>query len=722
MSFRDDRDAARIEKLFGRYVEQQVRDGVAPDPEELCRGSPELLEPLRECIRDYERLGRALNPSRELETGRRLLHYRIVDKLGEGGMGRVYAAEDTKLGRRVALKVLPPEMADDPERLKRFRREARAVAALNHPNIVTLHSIEEADGVHFLTMELVEGKTLDALIAPEGMELGRILEVAEALVDPLVTAHEQGITHRDLKPANIMVSEAVRIKVLDFGLAQLQRPPGGIEGGDLQAQASPASQAVTATRLTQAGRVLGTVPYMSPEQVQGKLVDPRSDIFSLGIVLYEMSTGRRPFQGDSAAAVISATLRDAPRPVRELRADLPQRLGRIIERCLAKDLRQRYPTARDLRDDLAELKREVESGVAVVSAGAAARPVERHTVGREKELLELRAGLDAAAADQGLLLCVAGEPGIGKTTLVDAFLDELGAAGAPCAIARGRCSERLAGTEAYLPFLDVFGSLLKSRADGSVAGLMRRAAPWWYAQVASLAPDDPLDVALADSVRSTTQEQMKRQLAAFLEELSGERPVIFFFDDLHWSDASTIDLLAYLAGRFEALRLLIVATYRPEEMLLAEHPFLRIRPDLIARGRCREVAVGFLSRGEIEDYLALEFPGHGFPADLSELIYDQTEGSPLFMTDLVRYLRDRELIAEGEGGWALSLPVADIRIELPASVRGMIQRKVEHLSAGRAPPGVITPAAASTAAPRGRRSLPAAGRPPGPRSPSARAS
>ncbi len=678
MDLRGMPEAKRIEELLGRYVERHLAQGLAPDPEELCRDAPELLEPLRECIREYQRLDRILAPAEGLTPGRNLLHYRIARRIGAGGMGEVYLAEDRKLGRKVALKVLPPEMASDPGRLERFRREARVLAALNHPNIVTLFAVDEAEGLTFLTMELVEGRTLAELIPEGGLPPEEILSLALPLAEAVSAAHDQGITHRDLKPANVMVSDAGMLKVLDFGLAkppQLEMTP---EATDVATRTLLASGA---SHLTRSGLILGTVPYMAPEQVRGRALGPRSDVFSLGVVLYEMSTGRRPFDGATASDLASAILRDSPSSVSELRPGLPTRLGRITDRCLAKDPQRRYPTAGELRDDLAELRRQLESGEAALVAASLARlqPPERYTVGREQERAELAAGLAAVAGGSGLLLCVAGEPGIGKTTLVENFLAETAVAGPRCWIARGRCSERLAGAEAYLPFLDVLGSLLENRADGSVAQLMRRAAPWWYVQLASLSPDDPADANLAASVRGTTQERLKRELGRFLEELCRKRPAVFFFDDLHWSDASTIDLLAYLAGRFEALRLLIVATYRPEELLLAEHPFLRIRPDLTSRGLCREVAVGFLSRGEIEDYLALEFPGHGFPADLAQLIHHQTEGNPLFMTDLVRYLRDRGVIAAAEGGWELSLAVADIRIELPESVRGMIQRKVEHL-------------------------------------------
>ncbi|MDX1643583.1 MAG: protein kinase [Thermoanaerobaculia bacterium] len=279
--------------------------------------------------------------------GRTLSHYRILEKLGEGGMGAVYAAEDSSLGRKVALKILPQEMAEDPDRLKRFEREAKTVAALNHPNIVTIHSVEVSDGTRFLTMELVDGESLETLIPSGGMALERFFALAVPLADALDAAHARGITHRDLKPANVMLTAEGRVKVLDFGLAKLAQ--GADDGEETQ---------IRTQTLTQEGTILGTVPYMSPEQVQALPTDHRTDIFSLGVMLYEMATGRRPFSGDTQAALISSILKDVPQPANEVKAELPNHLGRVIRRCLEKDPGRRYQTARDLKNELEELERE----------------------------------------------------------------------------------------------------------------------------------------------------------------------------------------------------------------------------------------------------------------------------------------------------------------------------------------------------------------------------
>jgi TolB-like protein/Tfp pilus assembly protein PilF len=298
--------------------------------------------------------------------GKTVSHYRILTKLGEGGMGVVYVAEDTRLKRKVALKVLPTEMARDPGRLERFQREAEAVAALNNPNIVTIHSVEEAGGIHFITMELVEGQNLHHVIPVDGFTLETFFDLALPLTDALSAAHDKGIIHRDLKPGNIIVGEDGRVKVLDFGLAKLR------------IEVLPGEETrLLSGELTGDGVVLGTVPYMSPEQVEGKEIDHRSDIFSLGIILFEMATGRRPFQGHSQAALTSSVLRDTPALLTDLKADLPRHLARIVAHCLEKEPDHRCQTAKELRNQLLNLRRELDSEKVLRSGSGTAVPARR---------------------------------------------------------------------------------------------------------------------------------------------------------------------------------------------------------------------------------------------------------------------------------------------------------------------------------------------------------
>ena len=289
-----------------------------------------------------------------LQPGQTISHFRILEQLGAGGMGEVYLAEDTTLDRRVAVKVLAQAYASDPARLERFRREAKIVAALNHPHIVTIYSVEEAAGAPFIAMEHVQGNNLRWWVRPGGLPVAKVCEIGIALADALAAAHEKGIVHRDLKPGNVMITLEGRVKVLDFGLAKL--------GGGLFATDSETRAETEAASLTAEGAVVGTVPYMSPEQLQGLPLDHRSDLFSLGVLLYELAVGERPFIGSNPAAITSSILRDTPPPLVELRADIPGELARIVAHCLRKDIRDRYQTARDVYNNLRELHRDLEGG------------------------------------------------------------------------------------------------------------------------------------------------------------------------------------------------------------------------------------------------------------------------------------------------------------------------------------------------------------------------
>ena len=285
-----------------------------------------------------------------LVAGSKVGPYEIRGALGAGGMGLVYRAHDHRLGRDIALKILPESVSSDAESLARFTREARAVAALNHPHIVTIHSTEEVEGLRFITMELIEGRTLDQLIPSIGVSLAYFFDVSIAITDAVSAAHQKHITHRDLKPGNVMVTESGLVKVLDFGLAR---------GGE---DANSSASGEQATLLTHAGTVLGTAPYMSPEQVEARPIDPRSDIFSLGIIMYEMVTGFRPFKGETATSLMLSILKDHPKAISEIRHDVPEGIAQLIGRCLEKNPRDRVQTAQEILIELKAHRRAWESG------------------------------------------------------------------------------------------------------------------------------------------------------------------------------------------------------------------------------------------------------------------------------------------------------------------------------------------------------------------------
>ena len=361
----------QIEQLYHSSLKQEpsqraafLKDACAGD-EELHREVESLLAfesragsfieaPPQEALEDAAR-GLATEPTTPELTGD-IGHYQILSRLGEGGMGVVYRGRDKTLGRLVALKVLAAELVADPEHRRRLVLEARMASALNHPNIVTVHEIASHDGNDFIVMEYLAGKTLDQLIAQRGIPLKESLSYAIQIADALAAAHEAGIVHRDLKPGNVMVSDKGLVKVLDFGLAKLSMKPSSLSP-DLSTM--PAARSVLKTR---EGMMVGTVSYMSPEQAEGKALDARSDIFSFGLVLYEMVTGQRAFKGDSNLAILTAILREEPKPASEIVKGMPPELERIINRCLRKERERRSQTMGDVRIALQEVKEELESG------------------------------------------------------------------------------------------------------------------------------------------------------------------------------------------------------------------------------------------------------------------------------------------------------------------------------------------------------------------------
>jgi serine/threonine protein kinase/tetratricopeptide (TPR) repeat protein len=608
-----------------------------------------------------------------LQPGQTLIQYRILGKIGQGGMGEVYKAEDTRLGRSVAIKVLPEETTQDEKAKRRFLQEARSASSLNHPNIVTIHSIDEADGLDFIVMEYVEGENLKAIIAQGSLELSRLLDVGIQVSDALAAAHSVGIIHRDIKPENILITTRGQAKVLDFGLAKMIRPSAEMVD----------TEAPTVAELTGSGVVLGTISYMSPEQTRGEVLDARSDIFSLGCVLYEAATGKQPFGGPSRLSIMHEIAAVDPAPPSRIKPELPREFDVIIERALAKEKERRYSSARDLTDALKVLRGTSEmslSGAAVASEWALSRTESDSFVGREPEMRRLEEFLRQAIEGSGRIVFITGEPGIGKTALADEFMRRSSRQYPSFLFSRGRCVEQYGTGEAYLPFLDAVGMLLAGPGRERLATLLRTYAPTWCLQLpAAFASSGALEKLQQETI-GATKERMLREMGDALGAMAVNSPVVLLLEDLHWADTSSVDLLRHLCQRLGGQRLLLVGTLRPEDLELSNHPLRAYKLEMQAHRQCEELALDLLTQEHIASYLDARFAPNDFPRELSFLIQRKTEGHALFATSLAQFLAERGDIARLNEHWSLSRPLSEMDLEAPESVRSMIRKKVEALA------------------------------------------
>ena len=590
-------------------------------------------------------------------------------RLGGGGMGDVYRAHDPALGRDVALKVVSESDVTDPAAVRRFTREAQAASALNHPNIVTVFDVGQCEGGPFIVMELIEGETLRAQLRA-GTDFDVLLHVGQQIARALAVAHGAGIVHRDIKPENVMVRADGYAKVLDFGLARIEQRA---RDGEAETMAAPPAASII-TEAQSGAFIMGTAAYLAPEQARGEAITSAADIFALGITFYEIAARRHPFATGGYFATVARIVSEQAVAPSRFNPGIPPAFDALILRMLDKNPRLR-PDASEVERTLAALIGERDGTVRLPLAVA-----DRHTVGHDETREELRRAFESADSGSGLMVALAGEPGMGKTTLTEDFLRELTASGRSCTIARGRCSERLAGAGAYLPWLEALDSM-RDETGGSAARLLKAVAPTWYAQVAPLdTGEESAEARLVTVNRAGSQEWMKRELGTFVEEVSRQRPLVLFLDDVHWADPSTVDLIAYVAGRLPSTRVLMLVTYRPSDLMLARHPFQQLQLDLQGRGIAREIQVNSLSEADVDRYLALEFPEHEFPPEFSSFVHARTEGHPLFMADLLRTLRDRQILSRDDAVWRLRRPIADFERETPASIRSMIELKIARLS------------------------------------------
>jgi len=615
--------------------------------------------------------------------------YRIERELGGGGMSYVFVAEETALARRVAIKVLRQDLSAEIS-TERFKREILFAARLQHPHIVPVLTAGEIAGLPYYTMPFVEGESLVNRLARESpLPVQEGVRLLAGVARALAYAHRAGVVHRDIKPGNVLVVDGTAV-VTDFGIAKaILRARGPTEG---ETELPPDGDSLA---LTQLGTVIGTPAYMAPEQMMADpATDHRADIYSFGVLAYEMLGGRRPFIATSYPTLLAAHLTEVPQSLDELRLDLPADLVALVAHCLQKEPRDRPATA----DLIVATLDGIVSGQPALGAAmtgyattgstlATASPLvtgkatRQPVVGREAEEAELSASFQMATTDRGLLHAVIGEAGLGKTTLVEHFLAGLGSGRSKCRVGRGRCSERLAGAEAYLPFLESLETLLVGKGGRQVAKEMRQLAPSWYSQVhqTSLSGPSVTPTPTDPAARATSSEQMKRQLGTLLLELTRDAPLVLFLEDVHWADASTVDLIAYLADRFDALHMLLIVTYRPSDLLVAKHPFAEVQLHLQSHGAIRETRLRAFERRDVADYLAANYPEHRLPDEFVSLLHARTDGTPLFVAELMRQLVNRGVVSEENGVWTLVETIESVEAELPQSIRSVIQRTVDRL-------------------------------------------
>ncbi len=654
----------------------------------------------------------------------RIGSFEVTSLLGTGGMGAVYKARDLDLARDVAIKVLREDLFDDPTVLERFKREARAASALNHPNIVTIHEIGVHDGTHFLVMEYVRGATLRTLMKVGQLELDEALRLGTQIAEGLAKAHDAGIIHRDLKPENLMVTEDGLVKILDFGLAKLA------EVSEASADTPTVEQ-----HITQQGVILGTVAYMSPEQLSDSDIDQRSDQFSLGTILYEMIAGTRPFERPSVVQAIVSIMEFEPDPLR-LHRSVPEELATLVTRLLEKSASERYESARDIADALRAIHSRTVSSVDALSGAAhpqqAGFPKFLDTpsddedarsaplfVGRTSERERLNEILNKAMKGAGQLVFVTGEPGSGKTSLLQEFIRRAQDEHDNLVVAVGHCNARTGTSDPYLPFRELLHLLTGDVEARTEAGAMSRdqALRLWRLLPDALStllkggPDlidrlvdsagvlergrqygcNPEDLAqlrqLAerresqDSGTGVQQSVLLEQGTKVFQGLSRRCPLMIVLEDIHWADDGTISLLCHLCKHVERYPIFLVGSYRSEDLPSGAggkpHPLTTARNELRRKYGDFEIRMGEAGAREFVDALLDVTPNH-LGEEFREALVRQTQGHPLFTVELLRDLTERGVITEDEG--KRSVVSADLDWDtLPVRVEAVIAERIGRL-------------------------------------------
>jgi tRNA A-37 threonylcarbamoyl transferase component Bud32/tetratricopeptide (TPR) repeat protein len=583
-----------------------------------------------------------------------------LSALGAGGMGEVFLAHDTRLERRVAIKFVLPVSIDDAIAQERLRREALAAAALDHPFICKVFEVGETDSRTFIVMEYVEGETLQAMARRELLPTRQIAEMAIELAQALEAAHQRGVVHRDLKPSNVIVTAQGHVKVMDFGLAKRTS----------EIVAESASDA--ATVLTGSGVRIGTPAYMSPEHIVGGTVDPRSDIFSLGIILHELATGTHPFMRKDAAETMTAILRDEPASGRRSVNSLPG-LEAVLRRMLAKSAAERFQTMSELRVELEALRDRVlraapgDAAIATSTSQSGRTPF----VGRDIESSELKRLLDRMLSGEGGVALVGGEPGVGKTRLAGELLAKAQQRG--CLCVTGRCFE-MEGAPPFNPFIEA-----TEQAVHLMPKVVRAAMGEQAAEISAIVPSLRRTYSDVAPVPQVPAEQQRRLVfSAYLDYLrraTQASPCVLLLDDLHWADEPSLQLLQHLAPTLASMRLLIVGTYRDVE-LDVNRPFAKTLETLLRQRFATRVSVRRLAESGVQQMLSA-LGGSSPPSGLTKAVFRETEGNPFFVEEVFRHLDEEGKLFDAARQWRPDLRVDTI--DVPEGVRLVIGRRLERL-------------------------------------------
>jgi tRNA A-37 threonylcarbamoyl transferase component Bud32/tetratricopeptide (TPR) repeat protein len=607
-----------------------------------------------------------------LTPGSSLGAYEIVAMIGAGGMGEVYRARDTKLGREVAIKVLPASLSQDPVARERLRREAVAAAGLDHPFICKVFEIGDTSGHLFIVMELVVGETLYARLSSGAVPLSEALAWALEIAEALETAHARQIVHRDLKPANVMVASQGHIKVMDFGLAKdVSFDDAGVTRTVAGGLAGP---------LTDRGARVGTPGYMAPEQIVGDAIDGRTDIFALGVLLCEAVAGAHPFRRATVAETASAILSEPPVITGRPSADVPSAVRQILQRMLAKSPAERYQLMADVRRDLMGVSSSTPSSWSHLGGGRWAssdrigQARRWPMVGREAERADLMAKLDRAIAGHGSLVLLGGEPGIGKTRLTEAVQDEARARG--CMSLVGHAYE-MEGSPPYVPFVEMLEYSARVVPPAAMKHALGDAAP----EVAKLMPELRQMFPDIPPALEVPPEQQRRMLfngyRDFVERSCRMAPIVAVLEDLHWADDSTLQLLLHLAPAMASWPILVIGTYRDVELDVTR-PFAKVLETLVRQRLATRMALRRLPAESVSELLSVMSGGLPVPSSLGRIVFNETEGNPFFVEEVFQHLKEEGRLFDAAGQWRTDMRVETL--DVPEGVRLVIGRRLERLA------------------------------------------